>query len=98
MPNHGAIHIESLNWRSRRYAPRPRGEKRPADLMGAAVKVMRIATGEEEDDRKATSSAVAELGKLGGAARATAMTTERRAEIAKGAAAGAYPLIPPTFA
>jgi hypothetical protein len=28
----------------------PRGEKRPADVIGAAVKVMRIATGEEEDE------------------------------------------------
>lgn len=25
----------------------PNGEKRPADLIGAAVKVMRIATGED---------------------------------------------------
>ncbi len=30
----------------------PRGEKRPADVIGAAVKVMRIATGEEPDDRE----------------------------------------------
>jgi hypothetical protein len=28
----------------------PRGEKRPADVIGAAVKVMRIATGEEEEE------------------------------------------------
>jgi hypothetical protein len=27
----------------------PKGEKRPADVIGNAVKVMRIATGEEED-------------------------------------------------
>ena len=65
----------------------PRGEKRPADVIGAAVKVMRIATGEEEDEREATASAAAQLGKLGGAARAKAMTPERRAEIAKKAAA-----------
>lgn len=64
----------------------PRGEKRPADLIGAAVKVARIATGEEQDEREATSSAAAQLGKLGGAARAKAMTPERRAEIAKRAA------------
>ena len=44
----------------------PRGEKRPADVIGAAVKVMRIATGEEEDEREAASSAAAELGKRGG--------------------------------
>lgn len=65
----------------------PKGEKRPADVIGAAVKVMRIATGEEEDEREATASAAAQLGKLGGAARAKAMTPERRAEIAKKAAA-----------
>jgi hypothetical protein len=65
----------------------PRGEKRPADVIGAAVKVMRIATGEEEDDREATASAAAQLGKLGGKARAKAMTPERRAEIAREAAA-----------
>ena len=27
----------------------PKGEKRPADVIGNAVKVMRIATGEEDD-------------------------------------------------
>ena len=30
----------------------PRDEKRPADVIGGAVKVMRIATGEELDDRE----------------------------------------------
>jgi hypothetical protein len=64
----------------------PRGEKRPADVIGAAVKVMRIATGEEEEEREATASAAAQLGKLGGAARARNLTAERRAEIAKKAA------------
>jgi len=48
-----------------------RGEKRPADVIGAAVKIMRIATGEEsEDTRQTPASAAAQLGKLGGAARA----------------------------
>ncbi len=28
----------------------PKGEKRPADVIGVAVKVMRIATGEIEDE------------------------------------------------
>lgn len=28
----------------------PKGEKRPADVIGNAVKVMRIATGEESED------------------------------------------------
>jgi hypothetical protein len=66
----------------------PQGEKRPADVIGAAVKVMRIATGEEQDEAEATASAAAQLGKLGGAARARNLTAEQRAEIAR-AAAGA---------
>lgn len=65
----------------------PRGEKRPADVIGGAVKVMRIATGEEEDDREQVASAAAQLGKLGGAARAKKLTPEQRAGIAKRAAA-----------
>jgi hypothetical protein len=64
----------------------PKGEKRPADVIGNAVKVMRIATGEEQEDI-APASAAATLGKLGGKARAAGMTPERRAEIAKKAAA-----------
>ena len=65
----------------------PRGEKRPADAVARAVKVMRIATGEESDDREAATSAAAQLGKLGGAARAKSLTADQRAEIAKKAAA-----------
>jgi hypothetical protein len=64
----------------------PKGEKRPADVIGNAVKVMRIATGEEQEDI-APASAAATLGKLGGKARAAKMTPEQRAEIAKKAAA-----------
>ena len=64
----------------------PKGEKRPADVIGNAVKVMRIATGEEEDT-VTPANAAATLGKLGGKARAAGMTPERRAEIAKKAAA-----------
>jgi len=67
----------------------PKGEKRPADVIGAAVMVAKIATGEIEetieDDGK--DPAAKALGKKGGAARAKAMTPERRAEIAKAAAA-----------
>jgi hypothetical protein len=67
----------------------PKGEKRPADVIGNAVKVMRIATGEESDtptdDGK--DPAAKALGKKGGAARAKSMSPERRAEIAQKAAA-----------
>jgi hypothetical protein len=65
----------------------PKGQKRPADVIGAAVKVMRIATGEEDEELPdSTKSAAAELGSRGGKARAARMTPERRAEIAKKAA------------
>ena len=69
----------------------PKGEKRPADVIGNAVKVMRIATGEEVDTPTDTdngkSKAAQELGRKGGEARAKTMSPERRAEIAKKAAA-----------
>ena len=39
----------------------PKGERRPADVIGAAVKVMRIATGEESEEIT-IKSAAAELG------------------------------------
>lgn len=65
----------------------PRGEKRPADVITNAAKVMRIATGEEEEELPdSTKSAAQELGSRGGKARAANMTPERRAEIAKKAA------------
>jgi len=67
----------------------PRGERRPADVIGNAVKVMRIATGEESDDREdaPAPSPAAQLGKLGGTARAKALTAEQRQEIARKGAA-----------
>jgi general stress protein YciG len=48
---------------------------------------MRIATGDEAEDAPSPASAAAQLGKLGGAARAKALTKERRAEIARKGAA-----------
>ena len=65
----------------------PKGQKRPADVIGAAVKVMRIATGEEEEELDRAKSAAAELGSRGGKARAAKMSPERRKEIARKAAA-----------
>ena len=67
----------------------PKGQKRPADVIGNAVKVMRIATGQIEESPAAHSTA-AELGKKGGAARARKMTPGQRAEIAKKAAAARW--------
>lgn len=64
----------------------PKGQKRPADVIANAVRVMQIATGEIEEAAP-KESAAAELGRKGGTARAKAMTAERRAEIARKAAA-----------
>jgi hypothetical protein len=65
----------------------PNGQKRPADAIGLAVMIGKIATGETEDEREGVASAAAQLGSLGGKKRAENMTAERRAEIAKAAAA-----------
>jgi len=65
----------------------PRGEKRPADAVTRAVMIGKIATGEIEEERDQLTSAAAELGRKGGKKRAENMTPERRAEIARKAAA-----------
>jgi hypothetical protein len=66
----------------------PKGEKRPADVIGNAVHVMKVLTGEADDaapdDGK--DPAAKALGAKGGVARAKAMTPERRAAIAQKAA------------
>jgi hypothetical protein len=68
----------------------PKGQKRPADVIGNAVRVMEIATGqrdEEYEERPAKDQAAAELGRKGGKARAERMTPEQRADAARKAAA-----------
>ena len=67
----------------------PKGQKRPADVIGNAVKVMRIATGEEHEDFPADDGkdkAAQSLGQRGGKARAKALSSKQRAEIARKAA------------
>ncbi len=64
----------------------PRGESRPADVIGNAVRVARLATGEETEELAPISPGAA-LGKLGGQARARNLTAEQRSEIAKKGAA-----------
>lgn len=66
----------------------PKGQKRPADVIGNAVKVMRIATGEEADDAPddGKDPAAKSLGSRGGKARANSLSAKRKAEIAKKAA------------
>lgn len=65
----------------------PDGQKRPADVIGTAVRVMRIATGQEiEDVLDDRSKAAKVLGAKGGQKRAEVMLPEQRTEIAKKAA------------
>lgn len=67
----------------------PKGEKRPADVIGTAVKVMKIATGEIEEETEpedGKDKAAQALGRKGGAARAAKLSKKRRAEIARKAA------------
>ena len=66
-----------------------KGEKRPADVIGNAIKVAKIATGEatgEYEGPPEKSATAIELGRRGGRKRAEVMSAERRAEIARKAA------------
>lgn len=67
----------------------PRGEKRPADVIGGAVTVAKIATGEIEET-PITLSGRRRSGKAGGKARAKVLNKKRRIEIAKKAAAARW--------
>ncbi len=66
----------------------PKGEKRPADVIGNAVEVMRIATGDEEDEKTddGKDKAAVSLGRRGGMARANALSSKVRSAIARKAA------------
>jgi len=69
----------------------PKGEKRPADVIGAAVQIAKIATGEISEDLGTTedgkNAAAVALGRKGGAARAANLSAKKRSEIARKAAA-----------
>lgn len=73
----------------------PKGEKRPADVIGAAVQIAKIATGEIEEDLGETedgrNKAAVALGRKGGVARAKSLSKRRRIEIAKAAADARWP-------
>lgn len=67
----------------------PKGEKRPADVIGNAIKIARIATGEDDDAVVADDgkdAAAVSLGKRGGEARARSLSDDERHHIAKKAA------------
>jgi hypothetical protein len=63
----------------------PNGQKRPADTIGCAVAVGRIATGEVEDDIKASTD-LKDRGRKGGEARANSLNSAERKRIARRAA------------
>ena len=63
----------------------PNSEKRPADVVGCAIRVAQIATGEVVELTKRKSGRV-RSGKAGAKARAEKLTAEKRREIAKKAA------------
>ncbi|MBW4961487.1 histone H1 [Sulfitobacter sp. CW3] len=67
----------------------PKGEKRPADAIGLAVMIGKIATGEVDDETPddGKDPAAKAMGAKGGKARAAKLTAEQRSEIAKKAAA-----------
>jgi hypothetical protein len=65
----------------------PKGAKRPADVASNAVHVMRVATGEIQEDEQSKRAAG---GRRGGPARARTLTAEQRADIARTAAAARW--------
>jgi hypothetical protein len=68
----------------------PKAQKRPADAIGHAAKVVRVATGGEQEEFPADDGkdkAAQSLGRRGGKARAAALSAKRRVEIARKAAA-----------
>ena len=70
----------------------PKGQKRPADVIGNAVKVMRIATGEEAETytTDGKNAAAVALGRMGGKARAAGLSARKRKEIARSGAAARW--------
>lgn len=62
----------------------PKGEKRPADVIGNAVKVMRIAVGDEVDNLP--NKRQSQGGKRGAKKRAKILSPQERSEIASIAA------------
>ena len=63
----------------------PQGQKRPADVIGNAVHIARIATGEEHE-ATLKQPAKRNSGLAGSKARAEKLTQEERSEIARKAA------------
>ena len=67
----------------------PQGQKRPADTIGCAVTVARIATGECQDSRYDLPNKV-KAGHAGARARTASLTLKERSAIARAAAAARW--------
>ena len=67
----------------------PRGERRPADVIGCAIAVAKISVGEAEDISAPPSGRV-RSGRAGAKARALSTTPEERAAIARQGAAARW--------
>ncbi len=80
--------IKKRRWKEIELPRGPKGEKRPADAIGNAVMIAKIAAGEIEDitTKDGKNAAAVALGRMGGKARAAGMTAKKRKEIAKKAA------------
>jgi hypothetical protein len=71
----------------------PKGEKRPADVVGNAVHVMKIATGEIVEDfpsNDGKDKAAQALGRKGGQRRAERLSANERSAAAQRAAAARW--------
>jgi hypothetical protein len=67
----------------------PQGQKRPADTIGCAVMVARIATGEEPEELPQMSGRV-RSGHAGAKARSEKLSRQKRVDIAKKAASARW--------
>jgi hypothetical protein len=86
--------MSERRWGTTEMPKGPKGQKRPADVIGNAVRVMRIATGEESESPDRRNQAAVALSKLGaskgGQARAKSMSKAKRVAIAKKAATSRF--------
>jgi hypothetical protein len=67
----------------------PKGENRPADVVGCAIAVARLSVGDTHEESREPSGRV-RSGHAGAKARAEKLTPAERSEIAKKAAAGRW--------
>ena len=67
----------------------PRGEKRPADMVGAAVMVARLSVGDSAEPHTKPSGRI-RSGHAGAKARVENTTSERRKEIGRKAASARW--------